>query len=140
MSELEVKFRRKRMPETRTRIFIICPAMHHVSDGTRQTIEEYVIQKEKEGYEVYWPLRNAGQSGPVDFGFYFESGQALYKADEVHIWYDEKDCDFLFDLGMLFMASIIIGPKKKKVIIINNSELKDSNINNFKNTLLTFFQ
>ncbi|MDI6821135.1 MAG: hypothetical protein QMD65_03090 [Patescibacteria group bacterium] len=132
---MEEGLKRKRMPAFQKRIFIICP-VRHISEEVRKTIEKYVAQKEKEGSEVYWPFRDTDQNDAVGFRICCDNGRAIFRADEVHIWYDKESQGSIFDVGMLFMASIIIGPKKK-VVIINRKDVKFTDgKKSFNNVLL----
>lgn len=109
------------MPELKKRVYIICP-VRRVTSEVNQKIEEYVHKLEGEGYEVYWPYRDTTQTDPTGgFQICGDNGRAIYRADEIHIWWDRTSEGSRFDLGMLFMCSIIIGPEKR-VLFLNKDE------------------
>ncbi|MDI6734375.1 MAG: hypothetical protein QMD50_02705 [Patescibacteria group bacterium] len=131
------EFKRKIMPPIKTKIFIISP-IRNASKEVLEAIKKYVALKENEGCEVYWPYRDrdTDQNDPVGFRICFENGRAIYRADEVHVWYEKGSEGSIFDSGMLFMASIIIGPEKK-VVLINKDEVKPTDDKKgFNNVLL----
>ena len=105
-------------------VFLICP-VRNASKEALEAANAYVSELESRGYKVHWPPRDTAQDDPVGLRICRDNGRALLAADEVHLWYDPASQGSIFDLGMLFMAAEVIGPKKK-VVIVNPEALPPS--------------
>jgi len=97
-------------------IFLICP-VRNASKEALAAAQAYVAGLEECGHRVHWPPRDTDQDDPVGLRICRDNGRALLAADEVHVWYDPASQGSVFDFGMLFLASEIIGPKKRVVIV-----------------------
>ena len=116
------------------KIFLMCP-VRGASEETTRKIAAYVRKLEEGGAEVYWPARDTDQVDAVGVRICHDNGRALRKAGEVHIWYDAGSQGSIFDLGMFFMASVIIGPEKP-FVIANPEDLALTTGKSFQNILL----
>jgi len=124
-----------KVSERKRRVFVICP-VRNADPEVVSKIEAYIKKLEADGRtEVYWPYRDTDQVDPIGFRICCDNGQGIYRADEIHFYYDPKSEGSKFDFGMLFMASAIIGPKKK-VVIINRGEVIPTEGKSFANVLL----
>lgn len=99
----------------RPSIFLICP-VRNASEEARAAANAYVAGLEGRGYRVHWPPRDTDQDDPIGLRICRDNARAILAADEIHVWYDPASQGSVFDFGMLFMASEVIGPKKKVVI------------------------
>ena len=88
------------------RVFIICP-VRNIDDETKETIEKYVLSLEDKGCVVHWPPRDPNQDDPIGLDICKQNREAIWLADEVHIWLDRKSKGSLLDLGMRFSYYII---------------------------------
>lgn len=115
-------------------IFIICP-VRNVPVDVAKKIAIYVHERERQGYIVHWPSRDTHQNDPVGLNICLANADALHMAVEVHIWYDATSQGTVFDLGMLLMSSITIGPKKK-VVLINPEDVHATPTKSFTNIVI----
>lgn len=116
------------------RIFVICPVRN--ADGeTNRKIEEYVLKQEDFGHEVYWPKRDTDQIDSIGLRICTDNARAIARADEIHIWYDAGIQGSLFDVGMTFMASQIVGPTKR-IVLINPGSVRPTEGKSFANVLI----
>ncbi len=114
------------------RIFVICP-VRNVDAETNEAIRNYIHGLEERGYKVHWPFRDTNQNDPVGLNICSENREAIYLADEVHIWFDVKSQGSLFDIGITFA---FIRDLDKKVVIINKDQVLPTPHKSFQNVLL----
>ena len=105
-------------------VFLICP-VRNASKEALDAANAYVASLEARGCHVHWPPRDTAQDDPVGLRICGDNGQAILAADEIHVWYDPASQGSIFDLGMVFMASKVIG-LPKKVVIVNPEALPPS--------------
>ena len=117
------------------KVFLICP-VRNASEETSRAIADYVLRLEQSGHEVHWPPRDTPQDDPVGMRICNDNGTAIFGADEVHVWYDPASQGTVFDLGMTFMLTEVLGMPKK--VVIANPEAVDgkSGKKSFPNVLL----
>ena len=115
-------------------VFLICP-VRNASKEALAAANAYVSGLEADGYRVHWPPRDTAQDDPVGDRICRDNGRALLAADEVHVWYDPASQGSVFDFGMLFMASEVIGPKKK-IVLVNRDAVAPTDGKSFQNVLL----
>ncbi|HTK60431.1 MAG TPA: hypothetical protein VL283_04510 [Candidatus Baltobacteraceae bacterium] len=115
-------------------VFLICP-VRNASQEALDAANAYVADLETKGYSVHWPPRDTAQDDPVGLRICRDNGRALLAADEVHVWYDPASQGSVFDFGMLFMASEVIGPEKK-VVLVNPESVTPTEGKSFQNVLL----
>jgi hypothetical protein len=114
------------------RIFVICP-VRNVSEQIKKTIGDYVLELERSGAKVHWPSRDTNQDDSVGLNICLENREAIYMADEVHIWFDSNSQGSLFDIGMTFA---FIRERNKKIVLINEKEILPTPHKSFQNLLL----
>ncbi len=115
-------------------IFIICP-VRNVSQEINAKIATYVQMLERQGHNVYWPLRDTDQDDSTGFNICMDSAMEIRLADEVHIWYDPASQGSIFDLGALVMTARIIGPSKR-IVLINRDQVLPTVGESFTNVVL----
>lgn len=116
-------------------VFLICP-VRNTSEETTRKISAYVKKLEGEGWRVHWPPRDTAQDDPVGMRICWTNGLAILTADEVHVWYDKGSQGSVFDLGMYFMATEVLGTAKKLVIANPDDVDKADGKKSFPNVLL----
>lgn len=114
------------------RVFIICP-VRNITEETERAIREYVEKLEKAGHNVHWPPRDTNQNDSIGLNICEQNREAIFFADEVHIWFDLKSQGSLFDMGMAFAY---LRSMRKKIVIINRKELKFTLHKSFENVFL----
>jgi len=106
------------------KVFIICP-VRNVDVVTKRIIAEYVQYLEHQvGAKVHWPSRDTDQNDSTGLYICEQNREAIFSADEIHIWYDPTSQGTIFDLGMLFAFRRSM--KKKKIILINPLHLAEA--------------
>ena len=113
-------------------VFIICP-VRNVSEQTKKAIHEYVLELEQGGAKVHWPSRDTNQDDPVGMHICQQNREAIYVADEIHIWFDANSQGSLFDIGMTFA---FLRSSDKKIVLINQDEIPPTPYKSFQNVLL----
>jgi len=113
-------------------VFIICP-VRNVDEETKNRISFYVTELEKQGKKVHWPPRDTHQDDPHGINICGENREAIYWADEVHIWFDIASQGSLFDVGMTFA---FLRSMNKKIVIINRDQVLLTPHKSFQNVLL----
>lgn len=112
------------------KIFLISP-VRRISKKERELIKKYVEKLEKEGHQVYWPIRDTNQADPIGLRICKDNRKAIKEANEIHIWWSENSRGSLFDFGMAFMAQLFM-PEKKFVLV---NEVKTTPEKSFSNVL-----
>lgn len=115
-----------------TKVFVICP-VRCVSLETWGEIGIYVSKLEQGGAIVHWPSRDTNQDDPVGLNICEQNREAIYNADEIHIWFDPSSQGSLFDLGMTFA---FLRDSHKKVVLINQDQILPTPHKSFQNVLL----
>lgn len=113
------------------KIFIICP-VRNVGSVTKKAIHDYVLKLEKEGAKVHWPSRDTKQD-TSGTDICSQNREAIFGADEVHIWIDLKSQGSLFDVGMTFAYLLNMS---KKFVIINRDDFTPTEGKSFQNVIL----
>ena len=114
------------------RIFIVCP-VRKVDERTNDSIHQHVLELEGKGHHVHWPFRDTDQSDTHGIAICTANREAIFAADEVHIWFDSTSQGSLFDIGMAFAFLRVI---EKKVVLINKDSIKPTDHKSFNNVLL----
>ncbi|MFP4116034.1 MAG: hypothetical protein ACLFTQ_02415 [Candidatus Aenigmatarchaeota archaeon] len=109
-------------------IFLVCP-VRDLSEEEKKEIESYKESLEETGHEVYYPPEDTDQSDPYGLNICLENKEGLKRADEVHVYWNEKSRGSLHDLGMVTMA-------EKPLRLINREELEFTEGKSFTNVLL----
>lgn len=118
-------------------IFLICPVRKATGD-TAKKIEKYITKLEESDCKVYWPARDTDQSDPIGLRICKDNCKEIFKADEVHVWWDENSRGSLFDLGISFMCHHLADGVK--IILANPDEVKPTQEKSFNNVLLALHE
>lgn len=114
--------------EIENKIFLICP-VRNANENQRKWIEDYVSEKNIEGYLVHAPHLHTRQ---IDlFGGYAickQNAQAVANSSLVAIYYDKESTGSVFDLGVAYALN-------KPIILLNEKEI-EFNDNDFTDTLI----
>jgi len=110
------------------RIFLIGP-VRNVSKEEKKFIDDYVLKKEREGYKVHYPPRDTNQDDPVGLNICLQNKEAIITSHEVHIYWNPKSEDSLFDFGMTFMAG-------RPIYLFNRDSITATSYKSFTNMLL----
>ncbi len=114
------------------KIFVICP-VRNVGEQTKKSIQDYVAALEKRGAQVHWPSRDTNQDDPVGIKICQQNREAIYAADEIHIWFDASSQGSLFDLGMTFA---FLKNSEKRIVLINRDKILPTPHKSFQNVIL----
>ena len=114
------------------KIFVICP-VRNVNEETKKSINDYVLGLELDGVSVHWPSRDTNQDDPIGINICQQNREAIFFADEIHIWFDESSQGSLFDIGMTFA---FLRNSNKKIVLINKDEISPTSHKSFQNVLL----
>lgn len=93
------------------RMFIIC-TVRGASEEYKQKLEDYVTQKESEGWEVHLPHRDTNQN-TSEYEICNENARAIAMANEVHVFYNPESQGTHFDMGVAFALG-------RKVVVVEN--------------------
>lgn len=114
--------------EEDNKIFLICP-VRNANENQRKWIEDYVMEKNNEGYIIHAPHLHTRQ---IDlFGGYAickQNAHAVASAKEVAIYYDKESTGSVFDLGVAYALG-------KPIVLLNKNEI-EFNENDFVDNLL----
>jgi hypothetical protein len=116
-------------------IFLICP-VRNADPQVHDLIKIYVEELERRGDKVHWPARDTNQNDSTGgYQICKTNFEAIFEANEVHIWYDESSNGSKFDMGGVFMLHIL--GLKKRVVIANRTQavIKDDNTKSFLKVL-----
>jgi len=109
------------------KIYIIC-AVRNALPGVRAALEAYTDILEESGHIVHLPHRDTKQDNS-GLEICMENGAAIHMSDEVHVFWDKNSSGSHFDLGMAFMLDMLVGHKKKVVLLryngVGQSELSE---------------
>lgn len=107
--------------EIDNKIFLICP-VRDANNNQKQWIENYVKEKELDGYIVHAPHMHTRQ---IDlFGGYVicrQNAENLSTSSEVNIYYDKTSFGSVFDLGVAYQLH-------KPLVLLNNVNLDNDDI------------
>jgi hypothetical protein len=97
------------------KIYIIS-AVRAANPQMRAALEAYADICEEAGHIVHLPHRDTNQEAS-ELEICMENGAALQMADEIHVFYDQSSTGSHFDLGMAFMLDMLVGNKKRVVML-----------------------
>lgn len=84
------------------KIYIICPVRNSTPE-VKKLLDDYVSMLEKDGHTVHYPPRDVDQTDDgVGLEICKKHRVAMWKADEIHVLWDENSGGSKFDLGMAF--------------------------------------
>lgn len=113
-------------------VFLICPVRNADSEQKKR-LEEYISRLESEGKIVYYPARDTDQVDSTGYRICCDNRQAIYEAKEVHLFYDPTSQGSLFDLGMTFMADLLLG---KSIVLVNKDDIEITPHKSFSNMVI----
>lgn len=93
------------------KIFIVC-TVRNASDSYLLRLNKYVKKLENDGHIVHLPPRDTKQDAK-GIDICKQNRDAIFMADEIHIFYNSKSQGTHFDMGMAFMA-------QKPILIVDN--------------------
>lgn len=108
------------------KIFLICP-VRNASNEQRKWIEDYVLEKEKNGFIIHAPHLHTRQTDL--FGGYAickQNAEAVASSSEVNIYYDQSSTGSVFDLGVAYALNKPLIMLNKDEIIFNDNDLIDN--------------
>jgi hypothetical protein len=114
------------------KVFIICP-VRKLSEELRRVLLDYVLKLRQEGAAVHWPPDDTNQDDPIGLNICKQNREAIYAADEIHIWFDESSPGSFFDIGMTFA---FLKNSEKKIVLINQDKVLPTPHKSFQNVLL----
>ena len=123
----EIYLPEKVIERRKTRIFIIQP-VRNISKSLKEQLENHVEKLEKEGYEVYLPMRDTNQDDNTGYRICGDNCEAIEWADVIYVAWDGKSEGGLFDLGMAFAL-------KKPIKIIEDILPEKSSGKSFQNMI-----
>ena len=97
-------------------IFIIC-SVRGMPEEYREKLEDYVNALEEIGHNVHLPHRDTDQK-ETGINICRINSRAIFKADEIHIFYSGKSTGTHFDMGVAFALN-------KPLIIVENEEFDE---------------
>ena len=95
------------------KIFIIC-SVRGASEEYKAKLEAYVSKLEEKGHKVHLPHRDTNQNAK-GIDICKENTMAIFKADEVHIFYNSSSQGTHFDMGVSFALG-------KKIVVVENEK------------------
>lgn len=114
------------------RIYLVCPVRRATPEQTA-AIREYVAGLEAVGHRVHWPARDTVQEDEGNGWQVCEQNcDAIYAADEIHVWWDPASQGSVFDLGMVWMLRALID--EQRLVLAN--EVRDPGGKSFEKVLL----
>jgi len=109
------------------KIFLICP-VRNASEEQKSKMEQYISGLEGLGHEVYYPARDTDQEDSVGYRICSDNTDAIWEADEVHMFWDETSKGSLFDLGVAFAYG-------KDLVIANPEDIEPNEGKSFVNMI-----
>jgi len=101
------------------KFYIICPVRKITPEQINEQ-GEYVAKLEKEGFEVFYPPRDAPQESKTGYEIVMAELNAIKDCDEVHIFWDINSNGSHFDLGM-----VIALEKKIKIVKLYQPDVQE---------------
>ncbi len=112
------------------RIFLICP-VRSASDPQKVEMDRYVDALEGIGYRVHYPPRDTNQIDVIGgINILHQNMEAILKADEVHVYWDENSKGSYHDFGEAFIT-------RKPIYVVNKSRIKPTQGKSYSNVLLS---
>lgn len=103
----------------KNKIFLICP-VRRANDEQRKWIEDFVEQKNKEGYIIHAPHLHTNQVDPLGgYSICKQNAEAIASSNEVNMLYDQGSTGSVFDLGVAYALN-------KPLVILNEENIEYS--------------
>lgn len=117
--------------EEENKIFLICP-VRNASYEVKKEIEEYVIEKNNDGYIIHAPhLHTVQQDILGGYTICLQNANAIATSKRIDIYYDQNSTGSAFDLGVAFYLKKPIKLLNLDKIEFNNNDFIDSLIINW---------
>ena len=114
--------------EVENKIFLICP-VRNASNEVKKEIEEYVIEKNNDGYIIHAPhLHTVQQDILGGYTICLQNANAIATSKRIDIYYDQNSTGSAFDLGVAYYLN--------KPIKILNSDKIEFDDNDFIDNLI----
>ena len=113
-------------------VFLICP-VRDANPEQKEKMEQYISNLKSQGIKVYYPARDTNQVDSIGYRICCDNRQAIVDVEEVHVFYDKTSQGSLFDLGMTFMADLLIG---KPLELVNIDEIEITPSKSFSNMIV----
>ena len=113
------------------KIFLICP-VRNATNEQRKMFEDYVIEKQQEGFIVHAPHLHTVQTD--FFGGYSictQNAQAVASSSEVDIYYDQSSTGSVFDLGVAYALHKPLKVLNEQDIVFDEADMIDNIIKNW---------
>ncbi|MBP5678535.1 MAG: hypothetical protein J6X28_01745 [Bacilli bacterium] len=85
------------------KIFLICP-VRNATEEQRKWIEDFVEEKQENGYIVHAPHLHTNQNDPIGGGYSIckQNAKAVASSEEIDVYYDQTSTGSVFDLGVAY--------------------------------------
>ena len=114
------------------KIFLICP-VRNATDEQRKWIEDFVVQKRKEGYTIHAPHLHTRQEDMFGgFAICTQNAEAVATSSEIDIYYDQSSTGSVFDLGVAYALHKPLKLLNEKEVTLNNNDFMDRIVSNWK--------
>ncbi len=99
------------------KIFLICP-VRNASKKQKKWIEDFVEEKDREGYIVHAPHLHTNQIDPLGgYNICKQNAKAIATSEEIDIYYDKSSTGSIFDLGVAYALH-------KPLVLLNEEEIQ----------------
>lgn len=111
---------------TENKIFLICP-VRNANDETKKEIEEYVLEKNNNGYSVHAPhLHTVQQDILGGYTICLQNANAIASSKSIDIYYDQKSTGSAFDLGVAYYLEKPLNLINENKIVFNDNDFIDN--------------
>ena len=108
--------------QVNNKFFLICP-VRNATEEQRKWIENFVIEKQNQGYIVHAPHLHTNQNDLLGgFNVCKENSMAVASSKEVDIYYDQTSTGSIFDLGVAYALHKPIRLLNKEEITFRNDD------------------
>lgn len=113
------------------KIFLICP-VRNANEEIRKEIENYVIEKNDEGYIIHAPHLHTVQKDLLGgYSICLENSNAIATSSQIDIYYDQKSTGSAFDLGVAYYLNKPLNLLNKDKIEFSENDFIDNLIKNW---------
>lgn len=114
------------------KIFLICP-VRNADNETKKEIENYVKEKNNEGYNIHAPhLHTIQQDILGGYTICLQNANAIATSKRIDIYYDQNSTGSAFDLGVAYYLEKSIKVLNVEKIEFNDNDFIDSLIINWR--------
>ncbi len=113
------------------RIFLICP-VRNATPEQRKWIEDFVKEKDKEGYVIYAPHLHTNQNDLLGgYNICTDNSEAIAMSSKIDIYYDQSSTESAFDLGVAYCLHKPLEMLNKDEITFREGNFIDNVIKNW---------